>query len=161
MGKRLQLLLEGRLEANVTVARERWGLRSSHCRAKETSSCRDQEGRRGSEEAVPGPSVVPSGEPGVRGKAGGGARVTAGPKRPHLSVCPGPNFPLQGRQAEIGTLFSHHYVNKFPTFGCSGGMLGSLSGVPYDLQNEALSKADSSLQVRRVFTPSLTHPVTK
>ena len=31
---------------------------------------------------------------GLRGKAGGGARVTAGPKRPHLSVCPGPNFPL-------------------------------------------------------------------
>ena len=29
---------------------------------------------------------------GLRGKAGGGARVTAGPKRPHLSVCPGPNF---------------------------------------------------------------------
>ena len=28
-------------------------------------SCRDQEGRRGSEEAVPGPSVFPSGEPGV------------------------------------------------------------------------------------------------
>ena len=27
-------------------------------------SCRDQEGRRGSEEAVPGPSVFPSGEPG-------------------------------------------------------------------------------------------------
>ena len=27
-------------------------------------------------------------------EAGGGARVTAGPKRPHLSVCPGPNFPL-------------------------------------------------------------------
>ena len=25
----------------------------------------------------------------MRGKAGGGARVTAGPKRPHLSVCPG------------------------------------------------------------------------
>ena len=30
-------------------------------------SCRDQEGRRGSEEAVPGPSVIPSGEPGVSG----------------------------------------------------------------------------------------------
>ena len=29
--------------------------------------CRDQEGRRGSEEAVPGPSVFPSGEPGVSG----------------------------------------------------------------------------------------------
>ena len=28
-------------------------------------SCRDQEGRRGSEEAVPGPSVFPSGDPGV------------------------------------------------------------------------------------------------
>ena len=108
-------------------------------------SGRDQEGRRGSEEAVPGPSVFPSGEPGVwrlnntllnnqqiteeikkeikiciemdenentttqnlwdqpspwvgpgkpnlplgfRGRAGGCARVTAGPKRPHLSVCP-------------------------------------------------------------------------
>ena len=25
---------------------------------------------------------------GLRGNAGGGARVTAGPKRPHLSVCP-------------------------------------------------------------------------
>ena len=30
-------------------------------------SCRDQEERRGSEEAVPGPSVFPSGEPGVSG----------------------------------------------------------------------------------------------
>ena len=30
-------------------------------------SCRHQEGRRGSEEAVPGPSVFPSGEPGVSG----------------------------------------------------------------------------------------------
>ena len=30
-------------------------------------SCRDQEGRRGSEEAVPGPSMFPSGEPGVSG----------------------------------------------------------------------------------------------
>ena len=30
-------------------------------------SRRDQEGRRGSEEAVPGPSVFPSGEPGVSG----------------------------------------------------------------------------------------------
>ena len=30
-------------------------------------SCRNQEGRRGSEEAVPGPSVFPSGEPGESG----------------------------------------------------------------------------------------------
>ena len=31
-------------------------------------SCRDHEGRRGSEEVVPGPSVFPSREPGVSGK---------------------------------------------------------------------------------------------
>ena len=34
----------------------------------------------------------------MRGKAGFCARVTAGPKRPHLGVCLGPNIPLQGRQ---------------------------------------------------------------
>ena len=34
-------------------------------------SCRDQEGRRGSEDGVPGPSVFPSGEPGVSGTLGG------------------------------------------------------------------------------------------
>ena len=34
------------------------------------------------------------------------ARVTAGPKRPHLSVCPGPNFPLQGRQGPPSLGFS-------------------------------------------------------
>ena len=38
----------------------------------------------------------------LRGKAGGCARVTAGPKRPHLGVCPGPNIPLQGRQGSRG-----------------------------------------------------------
>ena len=45
--------------------------------------------RRGSQ---PSPWVGP-GKPklplGMRGKAGGCARVTAGPKRPHLGVCPG------------------------------------------------------------------------
>ena len=30
-------------------------------------SCRDQEGRRGSEEAVPGPLLFPSGDPGMSG----------------------------------------------------------------------------------------------
>ena len=34
-------------------------------------SCRDPEGRRGSDEAVPGPSVFPSREPGVSGDFGG------------------------------------------------------------------------------------------
>ena len=34
-------------------------------------SCRDQEGRRGSEEEVPGPSVFPSGSPACRRTFGG------------------------------------------------------------------------------------------
>ena len=42
--------------------------------------------------------------PRVRGKAGGCARVTAGPKRPHLGMCPGPNIPLQGRQGSRGCI---------------------------------------------------------
>ena len=40
----------------------------------------------------------------LRGKAGGCARDTAGPKTPHLGVCPGPNIPLQeGR--DLGVAF--------------------------------------------------------
>ena len=38
---------------------------------------------------------------GLRGKAGGGARVTARPKRPHLGVCPGPNSSLMGEGAAL------------------------------------------------------------
>ena len=41
---------------------------------------------------------------GLRGTAGGCARVTAGPKRPHLGVCPGPNSPLH--HFKICTLFT-------------------------------------------------------
>ena len=33
-----------------------------------------------------------------------GARVTAGPKRPHLGMCPGPTIPLQGRQGSRGCM---------------------------------------------------------
>ena len=40
----------------------------------------------------------------LRGKAGGCTRVTAGPKTPHLGVCPGPNIPLQGRQGSRGCI---------------------------------------------------------
>ena len=40
----------------------------------------------------------------LRGKAGVCARVTAGPKRPHLGMCPGPNIPLQGRQGSRGCI---------------------------------------------------------
>ena len=45
-------------------------------------SCRDQEGRRGSEKAVPGPSVFPSGEPGVSGDFWGSQEGCQGPFRP-------------------------------------------------------------------------------
>ena len=45
-------------------------------------SCRDQEGRRGSEEAVPGPSVFPSREPSVSGKFWGSHEGCQGPFRP-------------------------------------------------------------------------------
>ena len=45
-------------------------------------SCRDQEGRRGSEEAVPGPSVFPSSEPGVSGDFWGSQEGCQGPSRP-------------------------------------------------------------------------------
>ena len=55
----------------------------------------------------PSPWVGP-GKPnlplGLRGKAGGCARVTAGPKRPHLGVCPVPTIPLQGRQGSRGCI---------------------------------------------------------
>ena len=44
-------------------------------------SCRDQEARRGSEEAVPGPSVFPSGEPGVSGDFWGSQEGCQGPSR--------------------------------------------------------------------------------
>ena len=40
-----------------------------HTKKGNRLSCRDQEGRRGSEEAVPGPSVFPSGEPGVSARS--------------------------------------------------------------------------------------------
>ena len=42
-------------------------------------SCRDQEGRRGSEEAVTGPSVFPSREPGVSGSFGGRMKAVRDP----------------------------------------------------------------------------------
>ena len=54
------------------------------------------------------PLVLAPGKPNLpldlRGEAGGCARVTAGPKRPHLVVCPGPNIPLKGRQGSRGCI---------------------------------------------------------
>ena len=42
-------------------------------------SCRDQEGRRGTDEAVTGPSVFPSREPGVSGTFGGRMKAVRDP----------------------------------------------------------------------------------
>ena len=58
-------------------------------------------GSQGASRAAPGKSNHPFE---LRGRAGGCARVTAGPKRPHLGVCPGPNIPLQGRQGSRGCI---------------------------------------------------------
>ena len=41
-------------------------------------------------------------------ETGGCARVTAGPKRPHLGVCPGTNIPLQGSQGSRGCIPLNH-----------------------------------------------------
>ena len=60
-------------------------------------SCRDQEGRGGSEEAVPGPSVFPSREPGMSGNIWGSQEGCQGPFRPS-----GPNrgLPLRRRRGQ-------------------------------------------------------------
>ena len=43
----------------------------------------------------------------LRGRAGGCARVTAGQKRPHLGVFPGPNIPLR-EDRDLGVAFQTH-----------------------------------------------------
>ena len=50
-------------------------------------SCRDQEGRRGSEEAVPGTLVFPSGEPGVSGDLWGSQDTGEGNGTPLQYFC--------------------------------------------------------------------------
>ena len=101
----------GRLSGTVSPFRAEQGTsletpsraRASSCQEVGTtwffSSCGGiLELRRGSQPS----SWVGPGKPNLplelRGRAGGCARVTAGPKRRHLGVCPGPNIPLQGRQ---------------------------------------------------------------
>ena len=80
-----------------------WRARASSCDEGETtwffSSCGGiLELRRGFQASScvgPGKSNHPFE---LRGRAGGCARVTAGQRRPHLGLCPGPNVPLQGPQ---------------------------------------------------------------
>ena len=107
----------GRLSRTVSPFRaEQWTsfetpsqARASSCQEVGTtwffSSCGGiLEFRRGSQTS----SWVGPGKPNLplelRGKAGGCARVTAGAKRPHLVVCPGPNIPLQGRRGSRGSI---------------------------------------------------------
>ena len=56
----------------------------------------------------------------LRGRVGDCSRVTAGKKRPHLGLCPGPNVSLQGRQGspiswrlgDKGAIFLDDHISK-------------------------------------------------
>ena len=105
----------GRLSGTVSPFRAEQGTsletpsraRASSCQAVGTtwffSSCGGiLEFRRGflpSSWVGPGKTNLPLG---LLGKAGGCTRVTAGPKRPHLGLCPGLKVPLKGRQGSRG-----------------------------------------------------------
>ena len=60
----------------------------------------------------------------MRGKAGGGARVTAGPKRPHLSVCPrredeaGRGVKKPRTEGVLRTAKHHENVSEVRKDGC-------------------------------------------
>ena len=51
----------------------------------------------------------------LQGKAGGYSRVTAGPKRTHLGVCPGPNS-LSREDRDLGVALQTPYVGIFTSF---------------------------------------------
>ena len=66
-------------------------------------SCRDEEGRRGSDEGVPGPSVFPSGDPGVSGDFWGSQEGCQGPFRPSgWMIATGEAIPLRGLEGVPG-----------------------------------------------------------
>ena len=125
--------VSGRLSGTVSPFREEqgssletpWRARASSCQDVGTtwlfSSCGGiLDLRWGSQ---PSPWVGP-GKPnlplGLRGKAGGCARVTAGPKRPHLGVCPGPSAPLQGRQGSRGCIPCSPGESSLASWGSKG-----------------------------------------
>ena len=99
-------------------------------------SCRDQEGRRGSDEAVPGHLVVPSREPGVSGNFWGSQEGCKGPFRPS-----GPNrgLPLERRHGQ-----GPHLAKRWEPRGflemrrdsrVTTGISGSLLGWPWEAQS--------------------------
>ena len=97
-----------RVAVTFHTSRRNMGLLLRRCSGQGASSCEEVgntwiisscgeilELRRGFQAS----SCVGPGRPNLplelRGKAGGCGRVTAGPKRPHLGVCPGPDIPLK------------------------------------------------------------------
>ena len=58
----------------------------------------------------------------LRGKAGGCARVTAGPKKPHLGVCPAFTFHFHALEKEMAT-HSSVLAWRIPGMGERGGLL--------------------------------------
>ena len=114
---RVLLGVAGRLSGTVSPFRAEQGTSLETPSRTRTSSCQEVgntwffsscggilELRRGSQAS----SWVNPGKPNLplelRGKAADCARVTAGLKRPHQGVCPGPNIPLQGRQGSRGCI---------------------------------------------------------
>ena len=87
-------------------------------------SCRDQEGRRGSEEAVPGPSVLPSKEPGVAGNFWGSEEGSQGPFRPS-GRNRGLPLRLSGEPGVSGDFWGSQEGSQGP-FRPSGRALGAL-----------------------------------
>ena len=87
--------------------------------------CRDQEGRRVSEEAVPGPSVFPSREPGMSGNIWGSQEGCQGPFRPS-----GPNrgLPLRRRRGQ-----GPHLAKRWEPRGVSRAAAG-YSSYDWDLR---------------------------
>ena len=74
--------LEFPRETSIILRCARKAGNTFHTKKGNRLSCRDQEGRKGSEEAVPGPSVLPSREPGVSGDFWGSQEGCQGPSRP-------------------------------------------------------------------------------
>ena len=92
-------------------------------------SCRDEEGRRGSDEGVPGPSVFPSREPGVSGKFW---RSHEGCQVPFRNSGRNVRLPLRRRSGQRPHLaktlgprgFSRVAADSRVTTGISGFLLG-------------------------------------
>ena len=99
-------------------------------------SCRDQEGRRGSEEAVLGPSVFPSGEPGVSGDFLGSQEGCQGPFRPSGRNRGLPLRRRRGQGPHLPRRGNHVVFLEFRRDSrVTTGILGFLLGWPWEAQS--------------------------